>query len=89
MNLDYQKYKKKLPHECGSPILYNEMYDSIYCPECNIWLEKACTDPECYYCFNRPEKPCVIYEKTKSCIHRDSIEINFDDTKWICPICEC
>jgi len=57
MNIDYKKYKKGLEHECGSSILYNEMYDCIYCPKCNIWLEQCCGEDECFFCSTRPEFP--------------------------------
>jgi len=58
MSIQYIKYQNGLPHECGSPILYNETYDSLYCPECNIWLEKVCEDSECFFCPKRPKFPC-------------------------------
>ena len=45
--------------ECGRIGDYNDQYDSAYCSNCLIWLEKACScGPEegCPY-VGRPEKP--------------------------------
>ena len=33
------------------------MYDSYYCESCNEWLENSCTDSNCKFCKQRPEKP--------------------------------
>lgn len=38
-------------------IKYHEGYDAYYCGICDTWLEKACSDPECCYCPDRPERP--------------------------------
>jgi hypothetical protein len=35
---------------------YNERYDAYYCLICGQWLEKACDDPKCWYCNDRPKK---------------------------------
>lgn len=35
---------------------YNEQYDAYYDDETMEWLESKCSDPECSYCSNRPEK---------------------------------
>ena len=42
---------------CHEQIIYSEQYDAYYCYGCNVWLEGKCSDPECYFCPNRPEKP--------------------------------
>ena len=44
-------------NECGSEIQYNEQHDAHYCELCNKWLEEACGDEECEYCWGRPRKP--------------------------------
>lgn len=43
--------------KCNSKLSYNEKWDSYYCYKCNVWTEKQCDDPKCFYCPNRPEKP--------------------------------
>ena len=35
---------------------YNEEHDAMFCDICKQWLEKACTDPECPLCVDRPER---------------------------------
>jgi hypothetical protein len=42
------------------PTHYNKKHDAHYCPDCNIWLESQCIDPECEYCVGRPDKPLDI-----------------------------
>lgn len=44
-------------HDCGTNIVYYEKYDSEFCPKCNIWIANLCSDKNCVYCKNRPEKP--------------------------------
>ncbi|MCK5021020.1 MAG: hypothetical protein KAS32_28675 [Candidatus Peribacteraceae bacterium] len=39
------------------PTHYNEDHDTYYCPECDVWLETTCDDPDCEYCATRPSKP--------------------------------
>ena len=41
----------------GHKTEYNEEFDCYYCVECNEWLENKCSNPQCDYCSNRPEKP--------------------------------
>lgn len=33
---------------------YSPRYDAYFCPCCLRWLEAACADPRCDYCFERP-----------------------------------
>lgn len=42
---------------CYGPTRYDEKFDSVFCPACNIWLEARCGDPECCFCPGRPERP--------------------------------
>jgi hypothetical protein len=37
-------------------IAYNEKYDSYYNSKTNEWLEQTCSDAECEYCKDRPDK---------------------------------
>jgi hypothetical protein len=37
-------------------------YDWLICPTCNVGKEKGCSDPECVYCRNRPERPFTVTE---------------------------
>ena len=42
---------------------YNEQYDAFYNPETREWKEGKCSDPECEYCRNRPDKAPVEEQK--------------------------
>jgi Zn finger protein HypA/HybF involved in hydrogenase expression len=42
---------------CNSAIVYHDKYDAQFCPNCNHWLEKACSDADCCYCAGRPDNP--------------------------------
>lgn len=42
---------------CDGDMALYQRYDAYFCPECNEWGEKACEDPDCYFCQERPEKP--------------------------------
>ncbi|WP_397539108.1 hypothetical protein [Rummeliibacillus pycnus] len=43
--------------KCEFNLVYNEDFDAYFCPKCNYWNEAQCSDPDCEYCPNRPEKP--------------------------------
>jgi hypothetical protein len=42
---------------CNTTLKYSDEYDAEYCPECNIWTEEKCSDNECLYCTDRPDRP--------------------------------
>ena len=42
---------------CGAELLYCFDFDAAYCPSCDVWTERACSDPVCEYCSGRPEQP--------------------------------
>ena len=43
---------------CGEDCkFYYYRYDAVCCLYCDTWLEKACGDPNCTYCRNRPDSP--------------------------------
>lgn len=44
-------------HNCEDFIVRNDDYDAYVCLYCNTFLEVACTDPECYFCVERPLRP--------------------------------
>jgi hypothetical protein len=57
-----------VPHECSDkikqhfgvteePFKYSEEYDSFYSESRNEWTEDKCSDPDCNYCINRPDRP--------------------------------
>ena len=46
-----------MKHGCGTVLEYNEEYDAYFCPDCDVWTEGACKDPDCEYCRSRPSKP--------------------------------
>ena len=39
-----------------------EEVDTYCCKKCNIWLEKKCQDPKCFFCPYREEKPSLHSE---------------------------
>ena len=43
--------------KCLMLLDYNERWDAYYCSKCNEWVEKQCSDAECYYCVGRPKNP--------------------------------
>lgn len=47
---------------CGNDVLYSEEYDAYYCDPCNEWTEDICTDRDCEYCKNRPNRPKAVNE---------------------------
>jgi len=52
--------RKKFCSKCKNSLVYYEDFDTYFCPKCNEWNEKKCSDPECDYCVNRPEKPLAF-----------------------------
>jgi hypothetical protein len=48
---------RRCPQCEGSCVLYSDDYDAYLCPNCNTWLESACSDPKCSYCSKRPPVP--------------------------------
>lgn len=40
----------------------NEKHDAYFCKVCDAWLESQCTDSDCEFCPNRPEKPSMVME---------------------------
>lgn len=47
----------KICLKCSQNQIYYDDYDSFFCPNCNIWLESACSDPTCEFCRTRPKNP--------------------------------
>jgi hypothetical protein len=47
---------------CGEELVYYMQYDWLICPTCNVGKEKGCSDPNCNYCRNRPERPLTDAE---------------------------
>jgi len=46
--------------ECKFELVYYDKFDTYFCPACNRWTESRCSDPDCNYCLNRPEKPLSL-----------------------------
>ena len=42
---------------CNMLKIYNDILETYFCPQCNIWLEPPCPYPECGYCVKRPLFP--------------------------------
>ena len=38
-------------------LAYNSTFDCYFCRKCNEWKEPKCSDPECWFCPYRPDKP--------------------------------
>lgn len=55
----------KVCERCVGDLLYCDRHDAYFCPVCDLWVERACPDPECPYCPGRPEGP-------SGCSHPDS-----------------
>ena len=54
----YGSWFPKICPYCGNEKLYIYWkYDAVCCPCCDIWIEKACSDPNCEYCAKRPSTP--------------------------------
>ena len=49
--------------KCGrlDGIIQIYKYDAWACINCNEWLEPVCSDPNCYFCSNRPAAPYEVY----------------------------
>jgi rubrerythrin len=53
------EHKKK----CVNAIIeYNKKYDTYVCVTCNEYIEGICSDPDCEFCSNRPDKFFVHQE---------------------------
>ena len=37
-------------------VIYNEQYDSYFCPQCREWTEDKCSDSACDFCVDRPDR---------------------------------
>lgn len=42
---------------CGSRLRHSKKYGALYCPTCDAWRSEKCSDPDCWACNNRPDKP--------------------------------
>jgi hypothetical protein len=45
---------------------YCETHDAYFDPLKDEWLESACSDPECWYCPGRPERPSLVVRKQQT-----------------------
>lgn len=53
---------KRKCQKCNCFEVYYDKYDAYFCPQCNLWKESKCKDPDCDYCNMRPQKPLPIDE---------------------------
>ena len=45
-------------HErCLGELLYCDIHDAYFCPNCDEWIESSCGDPECEHCPTRAARP--------------------------------
>ena len=42
---------------CGSKIKLSDIFDAEFCDRCDEWLIDKCSDPNCEFCSQRPDKP--------------------------------
>lgn len=49
--------QEKFCSNCKFNLVYYDDFDEYFCPKCNSWVGSKCSDPNCKYCSNRPEKP--------------------------------
>lgn len=47
-------------HDCESTKKLCTKHDAYYCESCDAWLETKCTDPDCEFCYTRPERPSEV-----------------------------
>lgn len=52
-------------YSCNEDLSYSEKWDAYFCKHCNIWSENRCTDPICFFCQDRPERPVKNHYKEK------------------------
>jgi predicted RNA-binding Zn-ribbon protein involved in translation (DUF1610 family) len=54
-----EKYpiRKLMCKTCGQGLDYSERHDAYFCANCDEWIENKCSDPECGFCNDRPDKP--------------------------------
>lgn len=43
--------------DCDNPLYMHNRFDAYFCPECNVWKEQECGDPDCRFCKDRPARP--------------------------------
>lgn len=87
---DYTSMTSGACEICQAYLLYSFEYDASFCPGCNDWREKTCSDPECSYCSERPQTPEEFFftsnylaakERMKS-MHADEVKIKHRKRRW-------
>ncbi len=46
---------------CDNYLIYYEKYDAFFCAYCNEWTGFKCSDNNCEFCKDRPERPFDRY----------------------------
>lgn len=49
--------RDQLCDKCSTRLIYNDIFDSDFCPSCNEWRESACPDLTCDICVGKPKRP--------------------------------
>jgi hypothetical protein len=52
--------------KCSNFLVYNDIFDADFCPDCNEWKDIRCPDTNCDTCKSRPSKPVNTSEFTFS-----------------------
>lgn len=50
-------FEKSRCPRCGTREVYSQQFDAYFCPVCNRWLERKCSEAGCPCCSKRPAKP--------------------------------
>lgn len=73
--------------DCETTLHWDAFYDAHYCPECNVWKDKACkySYPDCWsHCDTRPARPLnLVFEESSEPKHKSSQTTILDDSKSV------
>ncbi len=59
---------------CGTHRRYCNVHDALFCPQCDLWLERLCVDRDCPTCRARPKFP-------SGCTHSEQ-HVVLDAAAW-------
>lgn len=64
----YGAYLKSKCQICETESLFfYDRFDAVCCLNCDEWMDKACSNPDCPYCSRRPATPseALFYDKER------------------------
>ena len=65
---------------CGEVDLFlYDKYDAECCVSCDVWISKACGDPNCPFCAGRPSVPseALFLEDERDIFRKDRLRKNY------------